>query len=259
MLQDALYEMVADHECLSFHSDWLFWKKFTANLKSFTAPISYGRYAVKWESTLWNITTNYWYLLFIKHKTGLVFNETLVSESLDDAKSETRYLSKFLKCSFKPFKADLSDEYGRVWLLANARSIAIYFFAVQWFYAGMFWYRTMLEFQQCIELLKDRIWRKPLAQAKCFCWSILRSGKSRHNPKQPWRFLSFKIRPECIDAMTKTQLQGDFYESIFGNLNPCGNMSLPKIQNEHDQQMFYFFVRNYVLEEAVLVSKIWNS
>ena len=150
---------------------------------------------------------------------------------------------------------NLSDEYGRVWLLANARSIAIYFFAVQWFYADMFWYRTMLEFQQCIELLKDRIWRKPLAQAKCFCWSILRSGKSRHNPKQPWRFLSFKIRPECIGAMTKTQLQGDFYESIFGNLNPCGNMSLPKIENESEQQMFYLFARNYILEKAVLVPK----
>ena len=95
-------------------------------------------------------------------------------------------------------------------------------------------------------------------QAKCFCWSGLRSGKNGHHPNLRIRkkqFLSFKTRPECIDALRKTQLQGDFYESIFGNLNPCGNMSLPKIQNESEQQMFYLFARSYILEEAVLVSK----
>ena len=89
-------------------------------------------------------------------------------------------------------------------------------------------------------------------------WSVnpeagWRSEKNGHHPKG--QFLSFKTRPECIDAMRKTRLQGDFYESIFGNLNPCGNMSLPKIENESEQQMFYMFARNYILEEAVLVSK----
>ena len=82
--------------------------------------------------------------------------------------------------------------------------------------------------------------------------TILTEDSLRIPKKQ---FLSFKKRPECIDAMRKTQLQGDFYESIFGNLNPCGNMSLPKIENESEQGMFYLFTRNYILEQAVLVSK----
>ena len=63
------------------------------------------------------------------------------------------------------------------------------------------------------------------------------------------RSLLFFQRPECISGMKKTHIQGDFYESLFGDLNPCGNLSLPKIENESEQQMFYSFVRNHVLEE----------
>ena len=52
--------------------------------------------------------------------------------------------------------------------------------------------------------------------------------------------------------MTKTQIVGDFYESVFGNLTPCGNLSLPRIDSEIDQQMFYSFVMQNVLDEKAI-------
>ena len=113
------------HGCLSFQSKSVCWKSSAANWnkKCFT---------VKCNSQLSGS------LVFIKLKQGLVFNETLVSKSLDDAKSETRYLSMALNflsnlisytlylsnlISYTlyhvSYMVDLSDEYGRVWLLAK--------------------------------------------------------------------------------------------------------------------------------------------